>query len=146
MDQDIDFVCQLLFKNSSERALSDEDLMSLALSYPSILIANADAVIDKKERTFFASMARSLSSESAEDERDLCFAEIYHCMLRLADLTDADKSALLGILKKHAANDNELKALLVEQMHGAAEASDGVSESELAEMSNIASTLGLTLN
>lgn len=146
MDQDIDFVCQLLFKNSSERALSDEDLMSLALSYPSILIANADGVIDKKERTFFASMARSLSSESAEDERDLCFAEIYHCMLRLADLTDADKSALLGILKKHAANDNELKALLVEQMHGAAEASDGVSESELAEMSNIASTLGLTLN
>ena len=146
MDQDIDFVCQLLFKNSSERALSDEDLMSLALSYPSILIANADGVIDKKERTFFASMARSLSSESAEDERDLCFAEIYHCMLRLADLTDADKSALLGILKKHAANDNELKALLVEQMHGAAEASDGVSKSELAEMSNIASTLGLTLN
>lgn len=146
MVQDIDFVCQLLFKNSSERALSDEDLMSLTLSYPSILIANADGVIDKKERTFFASMARSLSSESAEDERDLCFAEIYHCMLRLADLTDADKSALLGILKKHAANDNELKALLVEQMHGAAEASDGVSESELAEMSNIASTLGLTLN
>ena len=146
MDQDIDFVCQLLFKNSSERALSDEDLMSLALSYPSILIANADGVIDKKERTFFASMARSLSSESAEGERDLCFAEIYHCMLRLAGLSDDDKSALLGILKKHAANDNELKALLVEQMHGAAEASDGVSKSELAEMSNIASTLGLTLN
>ena len=81
MDKDIEYICGLLFKNSAEKSLSDEDLMSLALSFPSILIANADGVIDKKERMFFASMAKSLSSDAPETERDLCFAELYHCML-----------------------------------------------------------------
>ena len=146
MDKDIEFICGLLFKNSAEKSLSDEDLMSLALSFPSILIANADGVIDKKERMFFASMAKSLSSDAPETERDLCFAELYHCMLNLADLDESEKSELLAILGKHARDDQELKSLLVEQMHGAAEASDGVSDSELAAMSSIASTVGLNLN
>ena len=146
MENDIEFICGLLFKHSSEKSLSDEDLLSLALSFPSILIASADGVIDKRERMFFASMAKSLSSDAPEAERDLCFAELYHCMLNLADLDESAKLELLAILGKYARDDQELKNLLVEQMHGAAEASDGVSDSELAVMSSIASILGHTLN
>jgi tellurite resistance protein len=147
LEQDINWLKTLLFGSKEECLLSDDVLISIAISYPAVLVAIADNYIDKEEKLFIASISKSLMDRKIDnDEGQLSYLEIYASFAKLLQINETDSETLINIIAKHCAIDNELGNLIVNAMYGVAEASNGVSAEESVVIEGLKKKLGIKVN
>lgn len=126
-------------------SLSDEDLMSVILTYPACLVAAADGEVDETERLYLLSMSESLGDDDASksDKARLEAAERYRAFMWLLSQGSEIESMLINLIKPFCFADENLKSQISASMLGVAEASDGVSEAESAKMLQLSEDLGI---
>ena len=147
MKEDLDWLKKVLFGSKEECLLNDDVLISIAISYPAILVAIADDYIDKEEKLFIASISKSLMDREIDNEEDqLSYLEIYASFAKLLQIKEADGETLINIIAKHCAIDEELGKLILNAMYGVAEASNGVSTKETDVIEGLKKKLGIIVN
>ena len=147
MKEELSWFKSKLYSSDEECLFDTDELISIALTYPSVLVACADGLFDADERTYLASIARALGEDEGADVfEEIKYLERYSSLIKLAKLKEGDKSRLLDILAGHCAHDAVIGELILNSMYGIAEASEGISEVEQECIKSIKKQLGIGLN
>ena len=135
-----------LTRKMTQTALGDEILYSVLMTLPSAFVAAADGEVDDVERQFIFNMCDALADGEAEDgtpERALLTADIYATVIGLTAHRSSIEGPLFAAIKEEAGNDSEFGGLLDRMLIGVAECSDGISDTENAEIGRIRAAMGL---
>jgi len=147
MEQDVSWFKSLLYASDEECLFDTDELVSMALTYPPILVACADGIMDNEERVVLATMARALGeSDGDELTEELKYLERYASFVKLATINDADKSRLLELLGAHCSKDPEVSTLILNSIYNIAEASNGISSEEQNVIDEIKLKLNIAIN
>jgi len=148
----LELVKDMLYGNKNQVPLSENELISVCLTYPAALVAAADGNVDEAERLYLLNISESLDDEVEEIGKNpssrLAAAERYRAfMWLLNNKYMADSLILEGIkefIEINQATGNQIK----EMMWSMAGVSDGVSKEEEAEITRICVALNIneTLN
>lgn len=147
MQSEIEWLKTTLFNNNEECILETDDLISIALSFPAVLVAMSDGNLDLAEKRYLANIAKQLGDEVTEkNDSDVFAFERYFGLKSLLNLEKHQQSKLLDLLATFCKHDSELSYLIWNSMSGVAEASEGVSKSEAQTMQMLREKLKLKLN
>lgn len=141
----ISTVRTILYGNTTNVPLSDEDLISVIISYPAVLVAAADGVVDETERLFLLSVSEALGDGDASlsDKARLEAAERYRAFMLLLALGDKIEKTIINLIRPFCIADENLKMQISASMWGVAEASEGVSEVEALKIHQLSESLGI---
>ena len=147
MEQDVSWFKSLRYAADEECLFDTDELVSMALTYPPILVACADGTIDKQERVVLATMARALGEDDGDElTEELKYLERYSSFIKLATINDIDKTRLLELLGAYCAEDPEVSTLILNSIYNIAEASNGISRAERNVIDKIKLKLGIAVN
>ena len=147
MIDEIKFFKTILFNNDIECLFNNDELISIALSYPSLLVATCDGVFDKNEKIFMATVARELGDkEINNDDDELKYLERYACFVKLLELDVKTKDKILDILSEFCSQDPSLGIAIYNSMIGIAETSSGISTEEHKTINHLKLKLGISIN
>jgi tellurite resistance protein len=129
---------------TKDSILSDNELQSVFLTYPALLVANADGVFDAEEKCELFSICEQLvADETPESLRPARIAEIYHVSCSLLEQVENNNDRILTMIRDEIADQPESKELLLEMMVGVADSSDGISAVEQEVIDNLKQFLKL---
>ena len=130
---------EILFGKKNSIPLTDNDLISVLLTFPSCLVAAADNEIDTDERLYLMNISESLGDKdvSNSNKARLKSAERYRAFMWLLNEREKYEEFIFSCIKKYLDIHPETKNNIKDMMWGMAEASDGVSEEEKQEIERI---------
>ena len=136
----------LLYGAGRDVPLSDNDLLSVLLTYPACLVAGADGVVDEAERLFLLNVSEELGDGDVSEspERRLAFSERYRAFMWLLNEKETCDQMILEGLKDFLESNTETAEQIKEMVWGMAEASAGVSEAEKIEIDRICAALDIS--
>lgn len=147
MEQHVSWFRSLLYTSDQECLFDGDELVSMALTYPPILVACADGTIDKQERVVLATMARALGDDDGDEQiEELKYLERYANFMKLVAINDIDKTRLLELLGSYCDEDPEVGTLILNSVYDIAEASNGISREEQNVIDEIKLKLGIAVN
>ena len=130
-----------LYGESVKVPLSDEDLISVCLSFPGALVAACDGDFDDAERLVMLDVSENLGDGNiAEDSSArLKSAEIYRAFMWLLDNKVDCEDLIFSGLKEFLKENKETAQQITEMLYEVADVSDGISEVEQKEINRITS-------
>jgi len=136
----------ILYGVGQDVPLSDNDLLSVLLTYPACLVAAADGEVDVAERLFLLNVSEELGGEDVSESPDLRMraAERYRAFMWLLNEKDKCDQIILDGLKDFLKSNKESANQIKEMVWGMAEASEGTSEIEKVEISRICAALDIS--
>ena len=135
-----------LYGESVKVPLSDEDLISVCLSFPGALVAACDGDFDDAERLVMLYVSENLGDGNiAEDSSArLKSAEIYRAFMWLLDNKVDLEDLIFSGLKEFLNDNKETSQQITEMLYEVADVSDGISEVEQKEINRITSLLNIS--
>lgn len=135
-----------LYGESIQVPLSDEDLISVCLSFPGALVAACDGDFDDAERLVMLDVSEKLGDGNiAEDSSArLKSAEIYRAFMWLLDNKVELEDLIFSGLKEFLKENKETAQQITEMLYEVADVSDGISEVEQKEINRITSLLDIS--
>ena len=135
-----------LYGESVKVPLSDEDLISVCLSFPGALVAACDGDFDDAERLVMLDVSENLGDGNiAEDSSArLKSAEIYRAFMWLLDNKVELEDLIFSGLKEFLKENKETAQQITEMLYEVADVSDGISEVEQKEINRITSLLDIS--
>ena len=136
----------ILYGVGQDVPLSDNELMSVLLTYPACLVAAADGVVDTAERLFLLNVSEELGDGNVGDSPELRMrsAERYRAFMWLLNEKDKCDQIILDGLKDFLKSNKESSKQIKAMIWGMAEASEGISEVEKVEISRICTALDIS--
>ena len=146
MDDRLIEIRTMLYGETNQVPLGDDELISVLLTYPACLVAAADGIIDVAERLFLLNVAEELGDGDVDQspDRRLRSAERYRAFMWLLNEKDKCDALILDSIKEFLKVNEETVAHIKEMVWGMADASDGVSQEEKDEISRIYTALEIT--
>ena len=134
-----------LYGEGVEVPLTDDELISVCLTFPGTLVAACDGDFDNDERLTMLDISESLSDgdEATDSDARLGSAERYRAFMWLLDNKKDLEDIIFSGIKEIIANDDQASANLVSMLHEVAETSDGISNVEMEEIKRISEKLGI---
>jgi hypothetical protein len=136
-------------KYSKERHLEfDENVFSsIITTFPSLLVASADAKVDNNEKLLLVSISKSLANSFVDNQTEDSVIELlsyqyYAEFDYLIKNIDKWKHSFIDVLTDYLIEFPDNKQLINEMIIDVANASDGICEAEL----NVIKEIELTLN
>tara|TARA_B100001027_G_C16265869_1_gene332046 strand:- start:3217 stop:3666 length:450 start_codon:yes stop_codon:yes gene_type:complete len=135
-----------LYGESIQVPLSEEELISVCLSFPGALVAACDGDFDDAERLVMLDVSEVLCNGNiAEDSSArLKSAEIYRAFMWLLDNKAELEDLIFSGLKEFLKDNNETSQQITEMLYEVADVTDGISEVEQKEIDRITSLLDIS--
>tara|TARA_B100000989_G_scaffold148531_1_gene110703 strand:+ start:2477 stop:2935 length:459 start_codon:yes stop_codon:yes gene_type:complete len=147
LDDFIKTIRQKIYGSDVPVPLSDNEIISVILTYPACLIASSDGRVDDAERLFLMSISEILGdNDSSSAENRLQAAERYRAFMWLLNSGEDTENFILSNLAMFCEESQDLQNQILSSMNGVAESSEGVSELELDKINEISSKLGFKNN
>ena len=146
MDNRLNEIRTMLYGDTNDVPLGDDELISVLLSYPACLVAAADGIIDVAERLFLLNVSEELGDGDVAQspELRLSSAERYRAFMWLLNEKDKCDTLILDSIKEFLEENEETVGHIKEMVWGMAESSEGVSQEEKNEISRIYAALNIT--
>ena len=137
-----------LYGEGVEVPLTDDELISVCLTFPGTLVAACDGDFDNDERLIMLDISESLSDgdEATDSDARLGSAERYRAFMWLLDNKDEVEDLIFEGIRQIIADDDQAANNLVNMLHEVADTTDGLSEVELVEINRICDALGIENN
>lgn len=129
---------------TSNTVLSSHELQSVFLTFPALLVANADGTFDAQEKFEMFSICEQLVADDiSENLRPSRIAEIYHVACSLLEQGKSYTDQILTIIKDEISDQPDSKELLLNMILGVAESSEGISDAEQEMINKLTKILEL---
>ncbi len=135
-----------LYGESIQVPLSEEDLISVCLSFPGALVAACDGDFDDAERLVMLDVSEELCDGNIAEDASarLKSAEIYRAFMWLLDNKAELEDLIFSGLKEFLKENKETSQQITEMLYEVANVSDGISEIEQKEIDRITSLLDIS--
>ena len=143
INEGLDKIREIVYEQGEKEYLTTDILVSTVLTFPSLLIADADGDVDEDERIFLMSLAQNFIDDydSNCEKSRLKVAECYRLFLKLLLLNDMHKKFILTSISEFCRYNPDAKRKIIDSMYGVAYSSDGLSEVEKKEIDRIKNIL-----
>lgn len=134
-----------LYGDGVEVPLTDDELISVCLTFPGALVAACDGNFDAAERLTMLDISESLGDGDAATDSDarLSAAERYRAFMWFLDNKSEVEDLIFDGIKQIISIDDNAGPNLVNMLYEIADVSDGLSEVELNEIGRICNILGI---
>ena len=134
-----------LYGEAVDVPLSDDEIISVCLSFPGALVAACDGNFDDDERLLMLDVSESLGEVdvASDSKARLASAERYRAFMWLLDNKKDLEDIIFSGIKEIISNDDQASANLVSMLYEVAETSDGISNIEMEEIKRISEKLGI---
>ena len=127
-----------------DTVLSDEELQSVFLTLPAMLVAHADGVFDLEEKCEIYSICEQLVSDDiAENLRPARVAELYYIACTLVEQNESYIEDILGLIRDEIADQPDSKLLISDMLYNVADSSNGISSVEQTMIQRLEKDLNL---
>ena len=135
-----------LYGDRSDVPLDDADLISVLLTFPACLVAAADGEIDVTERLFLLNISEELGSEDVGQSPNarLESSERYRAFMWLLNERASYETPILQAIREFLVENPASVVHLRDMLWGMAEASEGISQVEMAEINRICDALDIS--
>ena len=125
--------------------LSDDEIISVCLTFPGALVAACDGNFDDDERLVMLDISETLgeSDVASDSKARLASAERYRAFMWLLDNKKDVEDIIFSGIREIISNDDQASVNLVSMLHEVAETSDGISNIEMEEIKRICELLGI---
>ena len=136
---------QKLYGDKVGVTLSDDELISVCLTFPGTLVAACDGDFDDAERLLMLDISETLGETdvSSDSRARLDSAERYRAFMWMLDNKDEIEDLVFSGIKEVLANDDQARDNLIGMLYEVAETSEGVSDVEMEEIKRICNSLGI---
>ena len=134
-----------LYGEGVQVPLSDDEIISVCLTFPGALVASCDGNFDDNERLLMLDVSESLGEDdvASDSKARLASAERDRAFMWLLDNKKDLEDIIFSGIKEIISNDNKASGHLVSMLHEVAETSDGISNIEMEEIKRISEKLGI---
>jgi len=135
-----------LYGESIQVPLSEEDLISVCLSFPGALVAACDGILMTRKRLVMLDVSEELCDGNIAEDASarLKSAEIYRAFMWLLDNKAELEDLIFSGLKEFLKENKETSQQITEMLYEVANVSDGISEIEQKEIDRITSLLDIS--
>jgi uncharacterized tellurite resistance protein B-like protein len=136
------------YLQARKEEMSDDQFAALVYTFPSVLVAQADGKIDKREKSFMRELPDVLTEADSEEGVHVVagasltkeyFAEVNYLIKHL----DKWQTPFLEALREQLHNSLNERNAIFEMMWRTADSSDDISEKERLKIEEISGLLGL---
>lgn len=137
-----------LYGASVDVPLTDDELISVCLTFPGALVAASDGDFDTKERLLMLDISETLSDgdEATDSDARLGSAERYRAFMWLLDNKNDVEDLIFEGIRLIISEDSQASSNLLNMLYEVAEVSDGVSDIEFNEINRICKLLDIENN